>query len=145
MATTPKPPKTDHLESLHAGLDAARQDVIDLCEALVYTDLANTWQMAPAIEAWQQAAEAWNEAVSDVAADIEVFMSEHTDRWLESPRGQAYEVWHDALEQAQVETEPFDTLRLSISIDLASGQIEGTVENADEVLPETPELPELDA
>jgi hypothetical protein len=43
-----------------------------------------------------------------------------------------------------VDTEPTDTLRLSLSIDLVSGQIEGTVENADEVLPETPDLPEID-
>ena len=46
---------------------------------------------------------------------------------------------------AQVETEPIDTLRLSLTLDLASGQIDGTVENAEDVLPETPDLPELDA
>jgi hypothetical protein len=72
-------------------------------------------------------------------------MQEHSERWHESERGQAYEAWHDALDNAQVETEPIDTLQLSVSIDLASGQIEGTVENANEVLPETPDLPELDA
>jgi hypothetical protein len=145
MATTPKPPKTDHLEALHDALDAARQEVIDLCETLVDTDLLSTWEAAPAVQAWQAAAEAWNEAVSDAAVDVRGFMEERSQQWNDSARGQAYDAWADALESAQVDTEPTDTLRLSLSIDLASGQIEGTVENADDVLPETPDLPELDA
>ena len=102
-------------------------------------------EAAPAVQAWQQAAEAWNEAVADAAADVRGFMEEHSERWQESERGQAYDTWADALENAQVETEPIDTLRLSLTLDLASGQIDGTVENAEDVLPETPDLPELDA
>jgi hypothetical protein len=145
MATTPTPPKTEHLEALHEALEAARQAVIELCETLVDTDRLSTWEVGPTVQAWSQAAEAWNEAVSDAAVDVRGFMEEHSERWLESERGQAYDAWADALESAQVETEPTDHLRLSISIDLVNGWIEGTVENADEVLPETPDLPELDA
>jgi hypothetical protein len=141
--TAPKPPNTGHLDALHEALDAARQDVVDLCESLVDTDLLSTWQVVPVVTAWQQAAEAWNEAVADAAADVRGFMEEHSERWLESERGQAYDTWAVDLENAAVETEPTDVLRLSLSIDLSSGQIEGTVENADDVLPETPEIPEL--
>jgi hypothetical protein len=143
--TAPKPPNTGHLEALHEALDAARQEVIDLCEALADTSLLSSWEVAPAVQAWQQAAEAWNEAVHDAAVDVRGFMEEHSERWLESARGQAYEAWADALESAEVDTEPTDVLRLSISIDLASGQIEGEVENEEDVLPETPEIPELEA
>ena len=144
MATEPTPPTTDHLEALHEALGAARRDVIALCETLVDTDLLSTWQVAPAVQAWQEAAEAWNEAVHDAAVDVRGFMEEHSESWLESARGQAYDAWADALENAQVDTEPTDTLRLSLSIDLTDAQIVGTVENAEEVLPEMPELPELE-
>jgi hypothetical protein len=143
--TAPKPPTIDHLEALSETLEVARQEVVDLCESLVDTALLSTWEVAPAVTAWQQAAEAWNEAVSDAAADVRGFMEAHSERWLESERGQAYDTWADALEGAAVETEPTDVLRLSLSIDLTSGQIEGTVENADDVLPETPEIPALEA
>lgn len=146
MATTPKPPKTDHLEALHDALEAARQEVVTLCESLVDTELLATWEVEPAFMKWQQAAEAWNEAVTDAAVDVRGFMAEHSQQWNDSQRGQAYDAWADALEEAEVDTaEPLDTLRLTITIDLASGHIEGTVENADEVLPETPDLPDLDA
>ena len=145
MATTPKPPKTDHLEALRETLDQARDEVVNLCETLVDTDLLATWQVAPAVEAWQKAAEAWNEAVSDAAVDVRGFMEEHSQQWNDSARGQAYDAWAEVLEEAQVDTEPTDMLRLSITIDLTSGEMEGTVENADQVLPETPDLPELDA
>ena len=145
MATTPNPPKTDHLEALYEALDAARAAVVALCESLVDTNLLKTWQVAPAMQTWQQAAEAWNEAVADAAVDVRGFIEEHSDTWQESERGQAYDAWADALENAEVETEPTNTLRLSITIDLMSGQIEGEVENAEEVIPELPELPELDA
>ena len=112
---------------------------------MVDTDLLATWQVAPAFTAWQQAAEAWNDAVADAAVAVRGFMEEHSEHWQESARGQAYDAWADALDNAEVDTEPTETLRLSISIDLASGEMEGTVENAEEVLPETPDLPELDA
>ena len=82
-------------------------------------------------------------AVADAAALVRSFMKEHTEDWLESARGQAYDAWAEALDNAEVATEPTDTLRLSLSIDLASGQVEGMVANAEEVLPETPDLPEL--
>jgi hypothetical protein len=75
--TTPKkptPPNTDHLEALRDTLEDTRQAVIDLCESLVDTALLSTWQVEPAVQAWQAAAEAWNEAVADAAADIDVFM-----------------------------------------------------------------------
>ena len=72
-------------------------------------------------------------------------MKEHTVDWLESARGQAYDAWAEALDNAEVATEPTDTLRLSLSINLASGQVEGMVANAEEVLPKTPDLPVLDA
>jgi hypothetical protein len=140
----PTAPNTDHLEALHDALEEKRQEVIDLCESLVDTNLLSTWQCEPAVQAWREAAEEWNEAVADAAADIEVFMSEHSERWMESARGQAYEALGQALENAQIEIEPLDYLRLSLSIDLASGQIVGEVDNAEEVLPETPDVPELD-
>jgi hypothetical protein len=140
----PTAPNTDHLEALHDTLEDKRQAVIDLCESLVDTALLATWQVQPTVQEWQAAAEAWNEAVADAAADIDVFMSEHSDRWIESERGQAYEAWGQALEGAQIETEPMDYLRLSLTIDLDSGQVQGEVDNADEVLPETPDIPELD-
>jgi hypothetical protein len=145
MATTPKAPKLDHLEGLNAALETARQEVIDLCEQLVDPALLSTWQVSPTFQAWQQAAAAWNEAVTDAAAEVRAFMDEHADTWLESARGEAYEAFADALDAAAVEPEPQDTLRLTITIDLESGAMEGTVENADDILPETPELPELDA
>jgi hypothetical protein len=145
MATTPKPPKTDHLEALHEALAQARDEVVTLCDSLCDTALLASWEVAPAVQAWQKAAEAWNEAVYDAVVDVQGFMEEHSEKWLESDRGQAYEAWHDALDNAQIDTEPIDTLQLSVSIDLASGQITGEVENADEVLPETPDIPELDA
>ena len=150
MATTPTPPqrptppKTDHLEALHEALETARQEVIDLCESLVDTSLLTSWEVAPAMKEWQDAAEAWNEAVADAAVDVRGFMEEHSERWQESERAQAYDSWADALENAEIETEPTDTLRLSLTIDLVGGQVEGTVENAEDVLPETPDIPELD-
>jgi hypothetical protein len=145
--TTPKQPTaptTGHLNDLHDALEEARQELIDLCESLVDTDLLASWQCEPAYKAWHEAAEEWNEAVLDVAADIEMFISEHSERWMESERGQAYEAWEQAMLGAQVETEPLDTLRVSLTLDLTSGDIEGLVENADEVLPATPDVPELD-
>ena len=151
MATTPTPPqrptppKTDHLEALHDALEAAREEVINLCETLVDIALLYTWQVTPAMQTWQEAAEAWNEAVADAAVDVRGFMEEHSERWQESERGQAYDSWADALENAEIETEPTDTLRLSLTIDLSTSDVEGTVENADDVLPETPDIPELDA
>ena len=145
MATIPKPPQTDHLDALHEALETARREVVDLCEKLVDTALLATWQITPTMQAWQQAAEAWNDAVADAAVDVRVFMEEHTEQWLAAARGEAYEAFAGALEGAQVETEPSNTLRLTLTIDLADGQVEGTVENADEVLPETPDIPELDA
>ena len=144
MTTTPTPPKIDHLAVLHEALTAAREEVVTLCETLVDTDLLSSWQVVPAVTAWQQAAEAWNDAVADAAALVRSFMKEHTEDWLESARGQAYDAWAEALDNAEVATEPTDTLRLSLSIDLASGQVEGMVANAEEVLPETPDLPELE-
>jgi hypothetical protein len=141
--TTPKPPNTDHLEALCEALEVARQEVVALCESLVDPDLLSTWQVVPVVTAWQQAAEAWNEAVYDAAVDVRGFMEEHSERWLQSERGQAYDAWAQALDDAAVETEPTDVLRLSLSIDLSSGQLEGTVDNADDILPETPDIPEL--
>ena len=87
--------------------------MIDLCEQVVESEVLATWEVVHAVTAWRQAAEAWNDAVADAAA--------------------------------QVDTVPTNTLRLSLRIDLASGSIDGTVENAEDVLPATPELPALDA
>jgi hypothetical protein len=146
--TTPKKPTapdTEHLEPLHDTLEETRQALVDLCESLVDTDLLSSWQCEPAYRAWHEAAEEWNEAVLDAAADVEMFISEHSDRWMESTRGKAYEAWEQALRDATIETEPLDELRLSLSIDLTDGGITGEVDNADDVLPETPDVPELDA
>ena len=70
------------------------------------TALLSPWEIAPALAAWQAAAEAWNEAVADAAVDVRGFMEEHAEPWLESARGQAYDAWAEALENAAIETEP---------------------------------------
>jgi hypothetical protein len=74
--------------------------------------------------------------------DVRSYIEAHSERWIASAHGQVYEQWADALEAAQVDPEPVDPLRLTL--DLASTPPSLVVENADEVLPETPEIPELD-
>jgi hypothetical protein len=145
MATKLSTAKIDQLDALNDTLEIARQAVIDLCEGLCDTTFLSHWEIAPALTAWKAAAEAWNDAVYDAAVDVRSFMEEHSEKWLESERGLAYEAWAEALDNAQVETEPGDYLRLSLTIDLESGQIESSVENAEEIMPDTPDIPELDA
>jgi len=86
MPTT-KAPKTDHLDALNEELETARQELIDLCEQLVDTALLSSWEVAPAFQAWHEAAEAWNEAVEAAAEEVRGFMDEHGDAWLASARG----------------------------------------------------------
>jgi hypothetical protein len=138
MATPPTPPKTEHLEALVETVEAARQDLIDTCERL---SSGGDWEEIPAtFRAWETAAHAWNEAVAAAAADVRGFIEEHSERWQATPRGTAYEDWADALEEAQIEVEPLDTLTLYV--DISTGDL--TVDTAEDVLPETPELPTLD-
>ena len=144
MVTTRKAPDIGHLEELQAELEEARQAVSDLCAALTDPARLTPEHVVPAFEAWQRAASAWNGAVCDAAAEVRDFMDTRTDQWLESACGRAYEELAIVLEDSEVVTEDAYLLRLTISMDIYYGGMHVTVENATRVLPETPDLPELD-
>jgi hypothetical protein len=138
MAT--KVPSTETLPPCYEALEDARQGFVDACYALQGTlDLT---RVTTTLAAWQQAAEAFNTALEHTAVDVRSFIEDHSERWIESDRGQAFEQWAEALEEAQLSTEPVEPLRLSV--DLASTPPSLTVDNPEDVLPETPEIPELD-
>jgi hypothetical protein len=137
MTTTPTPLQAaEHLESLAAALEAARRDLVAVCEKLEVH-----WELASAFEAWTQAAEALAEGLEKAAAETRDYIAGQSEDWQESAAGQAADAWADELEQTEVETELFEHLR--VSIDVSDGEV--NVENAEEVVPEGPSLPDLDA
>jgi hypothetical protein len=125
----------EHLLPLYDALEEARQAFLDACDEIPLPP-----PLTEALAAWRQAAEAWNEALYDAAADFREFIGEHSERWIESERGQAYDSWVDALEKATVNPEPFEPLRFTVAF--ASTPPSLDVEN--EVLAWTPDIPKLD-
>jgi hypothetical protein len=136
MATL-KAPTAEALAPLYEALEEARQDCLDACEN-VTMDL-DLGALSQAYGAWEKAAEAWNDAVEALATQVDEFISEHSEKWAQSAKGEAFNAWSDALRGASVETEPSDTLDLSITLNSMGCEI--AVTNADSVLPETPENP----
>ena len=141
MATRPTPPKTDHLADLQESVEDTRTAFINACVDFVDQLAPHLAPCVEALAAWRSAADTLNEALADVGADIGQFCSEHTDRWMQSDTGQAYEYWGDAMEQAQVGTDPQDNLQLTVDFTCTPPQI--TADNLDDLLPETPDIPEL--
>jgi hypothetical protein len=133
MAT--KPPQMEHLLPLYDALEEARQAFLDACDEIPLPP-----PLTEALAAWRQAAEAWNEACYDAATAVREFIGDHSERWIESDHGQAYDYWMYALEAAKVKPEPFEPLKLTL--DFASTPPSLDAEN--EVLPWTPDIPKLD-
>ena len=137
---TMKTPTADAVQNLYDELEAARQAVVDACDDLVRTlDLD---ALTRAYADWEHAAELFNRGLEDLVTQVDEYIATHTDRWCYSPRGEAFAAWSVALQEAQIAIEPDDTL--DVQVHLTSTGCELTVMNAADVLPETPEIPELD-
>lgn len=145
MATTPPRPMMDHLDALHRALEDARQAFIDTCDRLTVQEfLTPRTDFTQAIVLWQEAARAWNTATLQASNAIRDFIDAHEDPWIASSQGQAYAAWADAFEWARVETTPYEPLYLSVALNVTHGTLDGSVENVQNVLPDTPALPVLD-
>jgi hypothetical protein len=139
---TKKTPTAEALEPVYEALEAARTAVIDACDDVMLMLPAGLADLTRAYGAWEIAAEAWNEALESLATQVDDYSADHSERWMASDKGQAFAAWSVALREAQVEVEPQDTL--TIAITLSSVGCESAVENASDVLPETPEIPALE-
>ncbi len=117
-------------EARTAFLDAA----LDWCARL------DTSPLAVAYAAWQRAVEAYNEVVYDLAADYMGFIEDHSDRWQDSARGKEVIAVADSLEHCQMTPEADLALELQVAVDGAVFTV--TCDNVEDVLPETPELPD---
>lgn len=84
--------------------DLARRDTILQSLATAYGDVEDAHRaMADAIASYNEMAVAYNDVVTeaqsfaeDVAGDIDGYMTEKSDKWLEGEKGEAYSVWLEA-------------------------------------------------
>ena len=132
------------LPPLHPAMDA--REAVDEARA-AFIEAVDDWcarlDTAPlthAYAAWQRAVEAYNEIVYDLAADYTGFIEDHSDRWQESDRGQQVVDAAETLDNGQMTPEADLPLELRVQVDGAVFVV--ACENVEEVLPETPELPE---
>jgi len=81
-----------HWGDLVAALEDYNEQVTELWTAV-----------AEAQSVYNAAVERANTWLADVASDIEAYMNDRSEKWADSPRGQAYSAWHDAYESATLE------------------------------------------
>jgi len=58
-----------------------------------------------AVANFNLAVESYNEALCEVAGEIQCYMDERSDAWLESERGEAYQEWLECFEEEAEETD----------------------------------------
>ena len=133
-----KRPNLDQAIDAWNALEEARTAFIDAVEAW-YAAL-DTPPLTTAYQAWQAAVDAFNEATDDARVDYEGFIEDHSDKWQESERGQQYVDDAATLEQCQVTPEAEWPLDLRVEVEGETFVVH--CDNAEEVLPQTPELPE---
>jgi hypothetical protein len=134
-------PDTSDLETLHGQIEAALETV----EA-AYTAVLNSVdvrELADACAQLKTLTEQWNECCADAYNDIDAYFSERSERWLASARGQAVEAWQEALERARIDPDPTGPVYLKIEVVDGTPSVELETDPA-EVLPELPDIPELD-
>jgi hypothetical protein len=111
----------------------------------VFIDTVHQWcqtvdlsTLTSAYQAWQEKVEAYNEMVSDLASDYEMHSDERSEKWLESARGQQVQETEQALRNAMMDTDAVSDITLTL--DTSAWDLRA--EDAEDALPETPELPE---
>ena len=133
-------PKTRALQEAFDKLQAAREDFAQAFDGILFQlDLR---PVEKALADWRQAAEAFVDAARAVHEDASTFFDEHSEKWQESEKGQAFATWVGELELvAELDPEPTDEVRIVIDL---SGEgpradLEGDPSNA---LPDLPTMPE---
>lgn len=87
----------DELDAAYTALDAAIADY--------NLAVATKWiPVQSAIDNFNEVTERAQGFRDDVARQIEDYMGERTEKWLEGERGQAYEEWRSAWDSAQLGT-----------------------------------------
>jgi hypothetical protein len=67
------------------------------------------WEgVANALEAYNSTVEQANEWLSMVSSEIEAYMSDRSEKWQDSERGQAYEQWKNEFESNDLEAVELD-------------------------------------
>lgn len=93
---------TSELRDRRSDLDDAIESFNDKISAL-YAD-----HVAPALEAYNEAVDAANQWRGDIACSIADYISDRSDKWQESDKGQAVESWRSEfdgeLESAELVT-----------------------------------------
>jgi hypothetical protein len=133
-------PTTDALQAALEAQEEAREAFIGACytfrETLALSALATTKA------AWQAAAEPANALAAAASAAVEAYLEERAERFCASERGQALEQWAHDLQHMQVDPEPAESLWVHSDFSGESPDVD--IEDPDDILPETPEVPELD-
>jgi hypothetical protein len=130
-------PSLDEARAACAAVDEAWQTFMDAVDAwCMELDVA---PLAGAYAIWQAKVATLTAVVADLAMEYEQHCADRSDRWLDSERGQAVQQVAQELAHCQMDDDVLDVLRLTA--DPAAGWTV-TLDNGDEVLPETPELPE---
>ena len=79
-------------QDLYSELDAAVQEFNAAMSA--------QWgKVEQAITAYNEAIQEANELKQEIVSDIDNYMGEHTERWLESEKGWEYDVWKGEFEE----------------------------------------------
>jgi hypothetical protein len=118
--------------------DEAREGAIEAIENF-FANLDYSPILA-ALRTLREKGEQVNEAVADARVDYECYIEDHSERWQDSDKGKQYVEDAQALERCQVDLDIADDLMVTFSI--YEHTIVAQVDNAEEILPATRDLPE---
>jgi hypothetical protein len=135
-------PTLDDVTEAHAAVETARGALIDALSSLPDGMAKALQAVAQAYSDWALQVEAYNEQVGDLIADYEMCMGERSERWQESDTGKERQAIAAALDACMITTDQVEPFTLTVTL--------GTVcdvetDDPEEVVPETPELPEVPA
>lgn len=135
-------PKTTKLQALLEQLEAARGNFAAAFEHI--TEQLDFSPVEDALTAWRQAAEAFATAARTVHDEASAYYEARSETWQDSEKGQAFVQWMDELESlADFDGEPTDTVRIALDLsgEVPVAELEG---DPSEVLPDVPDIPELE-
>jgi len=137
MAKVARPDLSD-AQSAIDEYDEARAAAIEEIETFFATlDYA---PILTALRTLRAKGEQVNEAVSDARVDYDCYIEDHSERWQDSAKGKQYTEDAQTLERCAVDLDIADDL--SVTFAIFEHAIVATVDNVEDILPETAELPE---